>query len=35
MQYFRFKEKGILKMNHKNIFDQSRRGDINIEILLI
>ena len=34
-QYFYFKQKGILKMNSKNIFDTSKRADINIELELI
>jgi hypothetical protein len=31
-QYFNFKEQGILKINHKNIFDSAKRADINIEL---
>lgn len=34
-QYFYFKQKGILKMNSKNMFDASKRADINIELELI
>jgi curved DNA-binding protein CbpA len=34
-QYFYFKQKGILKMNPKNMFDASKRADINIELELI
>jgi hypothetical protein len=31
-QYFNFKEQGILKINHKNIFDAAKKADINIEL---
>ena len=31
-QFFYFKQRGILKMNSKNIFDASKRADINIEL---
>ena len=33
-QIFHFKNKGILKMNSNNIFDSTRRGDVNIELEL-
>jgi len=33
-QYFYFKNKGILKINSKNIFDSSKRANINIELEL-
>ncbi len=31
-QYFNFKEQGIMKINNKNIFDSSKKADINIEL---
>jgi curved DNA-binding protein CbpA len=34
-QIFHFKQRGILKINSKNMFDASKRADINIELVLI